>query len=90
MIVPTNVLIPPPNSFLMARRIPGAEIRMIDGAGISLNQPSRRDSVDSEGIPRMRGFSRIQIDHQRVGHRALDIILEKAENLQNKPCSPDG
>ncbi|MHB8119196.1 MAG: alpha/beta fold hydrolase [Methanothrix sp.] len=28
-----DVLTPPPNSFLMARRIPGAQIREIDGAG---------------------------------------------------------
>ena len=50
-----DVLTPPPNSFLMARRIPGAQIREIDGAGhIFWISHAGGDSDDSCGIPKMR------------------------------------
>ena len=45
-----DVLISPPNSFLMDRRIPGAQIRKIDGAGhiFWTSRPEKTVSIVAE------------------------------------------
>ena len=50
-----DVLIPPPNSFQIAKSIPGAQLREIEGAGhiFWISHPGG-DLIDSYGVPEMK------------------------------------